>query len=110
MVFSDPAFWRAGAISTITVMSIVLIMLTIDSLAAISAGGSHVPLDPIDLLEFEHRSLKLAQLLLIARLVLEPMIEIELGKREPGFHLHRRCHFTRAPPRNRPLYDSYRYP
>ena len=72
MVFSDPAFWRAGAISTITVMSIVLIMLTIDSLAAISAGGSHVPLDPIDLLEFEHRSLKLAQLLLIARLVLEP--------------------------------------
>jgi nitric oxide reductase subunit C len=44
MVFSDPAFWRAGAISTITVMSIVLMMLTIDSLAAISAGGSHVPL------------------------------------------------------------------
>ena len=43
MVFSDPAFWRAGAISTITVISIVLIMLTIDSLAAISAGGSHVP-------------------------------------------------------------------
>ena len=43
MVFDDPAFWRAGAISTITVMSIVLIMLTIDSLAAISPGGSHVP-------------------------------------------------------------------
>ena len=38
MVFDDPAFWRAGAISTITVMSIVLIMLTIDSLAAISPG------------------------------------------------------------------------
>jgi nitric oxide reductase subunit C len=43
MAFSDPAFWRAGAISTIAVMSIVLIMLTIDSLAAISPGGSHVP-------------------------------------------------------------------
>jgi len=43
MVFEDPAFWRAGAISTITVMTIVLIMLTIDSLAAISPGGSHVP-------------------------------------------------------------------
>ena len=43
MVFDDPAFWRAGAISTIAVMSIVLIMLTIDSLAAISPGGSHVP-------------------------------------------------------------------
>ena len=43
MVFEDPAFWRAGAISTITVMTIGLIMLTIDSLAAISPGGSHVP-------------------------------------------------------------------
>ena len=43
MVLDDPAFWRAGAISTIAVMSIVLIMLTIDSLAAISPGGSHVP-------------------------------------------------------------------
>jgi nitric oxide reductase subunit C len=43
MAFSDPAFWRAGAISTIAVMSVVLIMLTIDSLAAISQGGSHVP-------------------------------------------------------------------
>jgi hypothetical protein len=42
MVFDDPAFWRAGAISTIAVMTIVLIMLTIDSLAAISPGGSHV--------------------------------------------------------------------
>jgi hypothetical protein len=29
MAFSDPAFWRAGAISSIAVMSIVLIMLTI---------------------------------------------------------------------------------
>ena len=43
MRFDDPAFWRAGAISTILVMSAVLIMLTIDSLAAISPGGSHVP-------------------------------------------------------------------
>ena len=43
MHFNDPAFWRAGAISTIVVMSVVLIMLTIDSLAAISPGGSHVP-------------------------------------------------------------------
>jgi nitric oxide reductase subunit C len=33
----------AGAISTIVVKSVVLIMLTIDSLAAISPGGSHVP-------------------------------------------------------------------
>jgi len=31
MHFDDPAFWRAGAISTIAVMSIVLIMLTIDT-------------------------------------------------------------------------------
>jgi len=43
MSFEDPAFWRAGAISTIVVMSIVLIMLTIDSLAAITPGGSNVP-------------------------------------------------------------------
>ena len=28
MHFSDPAFWRAGAISTIVVMSVVLVMLT----------------------------------------------------------------------------------
>jgi nitric oxide reductase subunit C len=43
MSFDDPAFWRAGAISTVVVMSIVLIMLTIDSLAAISPGGPNVP-------------------------------------------------------------------
>ncbi len=43
MQYSDPAFWRAGAVSTIVVMSIVLIMLTVDSLADISVGGSHVP-------------------------------------------------------------------
>ena len=44
MHFSDPAFWRAGAISTIIVMSVVLVMLTIDSLAVISPGGMNVPL------------------------------------------------------------------
>ena len=43
MYFDDPGFWRAGAISTIVVMSSVLIMLTIDSLAAITPGGSNVP-------------------------------------------------------------------
>jgi nitric oxide reductase subunit C len=44
MNFDDPAFWRAGAISTVLVMSVVLIMLTIDSLAAISPGSSNVPM------------------------------------------------------------------
>src|SRR5579883_3683346 len=39
----DPQFWRAGAISIVLVMLIVLIMLTVDSLAAITVGGSHVP-------------------------------------------------------------------
>jgi len=43
MRFDDPNFWRAGAIATTLVMSVVLIFLTIDSLAAITAGGSHVP-------------------------------------------------------------------
>lgn len=43
MQYEDPKFWRAGAISTTVVMAVVLIMLTIDSLGAISAGGSHVP-------------------------------------------------------------------
>jgi len=43
MRFDDPAFWRAGAISTIVVMLCVLAMLTVDSLAAITPGGSHVP-------------------------------------------------------------------
>jgi hypothetical protein len=40
----DPHFWRAGAISIVVVMMIVLVMLTVDSLMAIDAGGSHVPL------------------------------------------------------------------
>jgi nitric oxide reductase subunit C len=39
----DPAFWRAGAIATTIVMLIVLVFLTVDSLVAIRAGGSHVP-------------------------------------------------------------------
>ncbi len=43
MQFDDPNFWRAGAIATTLVMAVVLIFLTIDSLGAITAGGSHVP-------------------------------------------------------------------
>jgi nitric oxide reductase subunit C len=43
MQYDDPKFWRAGAISTTIIMSMVLVMLTIDSLDAISPGGSHVP-------------------------------------------------------------------
>jgi len=40
---ADPAFWRAGAISTTIVMLIVLVFLTADSLAAIRTGGRQVP-------------------------------------------------------------------
>lgn len=40
---SDPAFWRAGAISTTIVMLIVLVFLTIDSMGAIRTGGTQVP-------------------------------------------------------------------
>lgn len=43
MQIDSPQFWRAGAISVIAVMTVVLIMLTIDSLAAIRSGGTHVP-------------------------------------------------------------------
>lgn len=43
MEYDDPKFWRAGAISTTVVMAIVLGMLTVDSLGAITPGGSHVP-------------------------------------------------------------------
>lgn len=43
MQYEDPNFWRAGAVSTTVVMAVVLAMLTIDSLDAISPGGSHVP-------------------------------------------------------------------
>ncbi|HET7837904.1 MAG TPA: cytochrome c [Variovorax sp.] len=39
----DPEFWRAGAISTTAVMLVVLILLTIDSLAATTAGSARVP-------------------------------------------------------------------
>ncbi len=43
MQIEDPKFWRAGAISIVIVMMVVLVMLTVDSLIAIDAGGSHVP-------------------------------------------------------------------
>jgi nitric oxide reductase subunit C len=43
MNVQDPAFWRAGAISITAVMLVVLVFLTIDSLAVIKPGGSHVP-------------------------------------------------------------------
>ncbi len=43
MQIEDPKFWRAGAISIVVVMLVVLAMLTIDSLVAIDPGGSHVP-------------------------------------------------------------------
>ena len=39
----DPAFYRAGAISSLTVCIIVLIFLTRNTLSVISAGGAHVP-------------------------------------------------------------------
>lgn len=39
MQLDDPAFWRAGAISTVLVMSVVLIMLTIDTLAVMSRAA-----------------------------------------------------------------------
>lgn len=43
MYASDPAFWRAGAISSTLVMLIVLAFLTVDSLATIRPGGANVP-------------------------------------------------------------------
>ena len=43
MVAEDPAFWRAGAISSTLVMLIVLVFLTVDSLATIRPGGANVP-------------------------------------------------------------------
>jgi len=39
----EPTFWRAGAISTVAVMLVVLAILTIDSLRAITPGSSRVP-------------------------------------------------------------------
>lgn len=44
MYWSDPAFWRAGAISSTLVMLVVLACLTVDSLAVIRVGGANVPL------------------------------------------------------------------
>ncbi|HZP91993.1 MAG TPA: c-type cytochrome [Burkholderiales bacterium] len=43
MLADDPAFWRAGAISSTLVMLVVLIFLTADSLGKIRAGGANVP-------------------------------------------------------------------
>ncbi|MGH8371030.1 MAG: c-type cytochrome [Gammaproteobacteria bacterium] len=43
MDIQEPGFWRAGAISTTLVMSVVLILLSINSNQVISAGGAHVP-------------------------------------------------------------------
>ena len=43
MYAEDPAFWRAGAISSTLVMLIVLVFLTVDSLATIRPGGANVP-------------------------------------------------------------------
>ena len=40
---ADSLFWRAGAIAATLFMSAVLAILAVDSLKAISAGGSHVP-------------------------------------------------------------------
>jgi len=43
MYAEDPAFWRAGAISSTLVMLVVLGFLTVDSLATIRPGGANVP-------------------------------------------------------------------
>ena len=43
MYAEDPAFWRAGAISSTLVMLIVLAFLTLDSLDTIRPGGANVP-------------------------------------------------------------------
>ena len=43
MNFSDPGFWRAGAIATTVVMLVMLALLTIDTYGAIRAGGRQVP-------------------------------------------------------------------
>ena len=64
----------------------------------------------IAMLELKHRSLQLAQLLLIACLVGEPALEIELGKLKPGLDFYRRCHFTRPPCTTLRCTDFYRYP
>lgn len=43
MDIQDPNFWRAGAISTTVTMLIVLVLLTVDSMESIRAGGRQVP-------------------------------------------------------------------
>jgi nitric oxide reductase subunit C len=43
VLIENPRFWRAGAISIVVVMTPLLAMLTIDTLADINAGGAHVP-------------------------------------------------------------------
>lgn len=40
---ADPRFWRDGAIATTAFMLLVLILLTVDSLDVIRAGGTNVP-------------------------------------------------------------------
>lgn len=39
----DPKFYRAGAVSSIVVMVAILLFLTINTMAAIKTGGTHVP-------------------------------------------------------------------
>src|SRR6516164_6191180 len=67
------------------------------------------PLDPVDLLELQHRELQLVQLLLIAHLVREPALEIELGKPEPGFDFFGRCHVNHSRRTTARCTDFYRY-
>lgn len=43
MNIQDPAFWRAGAISTTAVMLVVLVFLTVNTYGVIKAGGTQVP-------------------------------------------------------------------
>lgn len=43
MFTQDPKFYRAGAVSSVIVMIAILIFLTIDTMGAIRAGGTHVP-------------------------------------------------------------------
>jgi len=64
---------------------------------AFDCNDSSPPLDPVNLLEFEHRDLKLFQMASVALLVPEPAIEIELAECEPRFDLYRRCHFRQTP-------------
>lgn len=40
---ADPRFWRDGAIATTAFMLLVLLLLTVDSMSVIRAGGTNVP-------------------------------------------------------------------